>query len=739
VQLSGSSSFVKSSVKAVIRALSSSRFPTPIPSGQKRDADSASDARKSDRDLFAEESRLGNRNEGSSSASVEGGFSSRYESELDPEALPIFSGRAIGENGEGFATLGDQGTIRSSIGKLRSVFGPDIRNSFSEPEIRFPLDASAGLPFVSAQPQTTPPPFHGGHSGEDRKRADGWGNLPNTLNDGGSLPLAHECFSTFHQREPRLGEMGASEMGHSVRFGREDQRNVTHRDSKRPKERSRDRAYKTRFSMDSLSSRPTSKGAGPPPLGGHSWPREDQFSPPSRQEVAMTFGVPRSSSSQSHGARNTTPPVPMQVPGSFSSLKTQDSSFEISLIFEGTVVSCRAWETMSVMQLMHEAGRIFGIDPHEIILVLFGSIPASLRRDGYLFGPPRVDPGSRVMVFHTPRPSYPPTYPMHYPRAQVAEPRVAPPEVVIPALNSKLLSTFKLPKFDGVARSWKLWEKSFQRFLSLHQLDYVLEEDFPEVLWTTPGAKAANKMVFFLIEDAVTAGTLASKLVRQATKWNGHEAFVLLRNGYVFNGPQTATILLAELSKIRLLRDEDASSFCLRLIELIEDLELVPGSAAVILTDTQKLGYLLSAIRHETGLQAVYSQLQSEQLRGTITFEQACRELHHRVESMKADGLIDGRSGRTLISTELKKQGQGAIVVEKVSCLAKDCAEMIQPYLPLCKLCYLQSMAGKVSVLPLRDNLGNAIFNSATKRLDFPAGVPKSRFPQKDLKKGRKV
>jgi hypothetical protein len=138
-------------------------------------------------------------------------------------------------------------------------------------------------------------------------------------------------------------------------------------------------------------------------------------------------------------------------------------------------------------------------------------------------------------------------------------------------------------------------------------------------------------------------------------------------------------------------------------------------------------------------LQAVYSQLQSEQLRGTITFEQACRELHHRVESMKADDLIDGRSGRALISTEHKKHGQGAIVVEKVSCLAKDCAELVQPYLPLCKLCYLQSMAGKVSVLALRDNLGNAVFNSTTKRLDFPSGVPKSRFPQKGLKKGRKV
>jgi hypothetical protein len=240
-------------------------------------------------------------------------------------------------------------------------------------------------------------------------------------------------------------------------------------------------------------------------------------------------------------------------------------------------------------------------------------------------------------------------------------------------------------------------------------------------------------------QDAVAAGTLASKLVRQATKWNGHEAFTLLRNGYVFNGPQMATILVGEISRIRLLRDEDASSFCLRLVELIEDLELIPGNAAVFLTDTQKLGYLLSAIRHETGLQAVYSQLLSEQLRGTITFEQACRELHHRVEVMKADDFMDGNSGRALVSTEMNKNGQGAVPVAKVLCLAKDCLEMIQPYLPLCKLCYLQSMAGKVSVLALRDGLGDAVFNNVTKKLDFPAGVPKSRFPQKGLKKGKKV
>jgi hypothetical protein len=377
--------------------------------------------------------------------------------------------------------------------------------------------------------------------------------------------------------------------------------------------------------------------------------------------------------------------------------------FEIVLVYSGARVVHRVWDSMPVSQLISETGMIFGLDPSEVTLVLFSMTPISLHRDARISGPPRVTAGAIVMVFHLPG------------ARLVAPPQGQSVDPPLPALSSKLLASFKLPKFDGVARSWKLWEKSLTRFLGIHQLDHVLEEDFLDTMWTVPGATAANKMVYFLVEDAVAPGTLTSRLIRQATRWNGHEAFVLLRNGYVFNGPQTATILLAELSKIRLKRDEDASAFCLRLVELIEDLELIPGDAAVYLTDTQKLGYLLSAIRHESSLQAVYSQLQSEQLRGTVTFDQACRELHHRVESMRADDYLDGPSGRALISMEGKKKGQGSVELMKLSCLAKDCAELVQPYLPLCKLCYLQCIAGKISSLPLRDNLGNAVFNPAPK------------------------
>ncbi len=505
----------------------------------------------------------------------------------------------------------------------------------------------------------------------------------------------HAIQESFPIPQFRPSALGASEASHSVRLGRDGVQNITQRDSKHPKERTRDQAYKKRFSMGSSVPSYGSPRDLPLAAGNHPWPREAGFSSPSPQPVmvfnyglgdggsqprgAMPFGHPPSGLHQDGYSRppifgtvsrslsgpdprpglgpspvSPNPPSSGPVRGAVPPGPPHDPGYIIHLVFEGAVVACRVRASTSVAQLRIEAAQIFGLDHDHLILVLFSSAPTSLPREGFLSGPPVVGPGARVMVFYV--------TPSHWLQRQGAhrpEPREAPPPpdmTPIPHLNSKLLASFKLPNFDGVARSWKLWEKSFQRFLGLHQLDHVLEEDFLDMLWDTPGAKAANKMVFFLIEDAVASGTLASKLVRQATKWNGHEAFVLLRNGYVFNGPQTATILLAELSKIRLLRDEDASSFCLRLVELIEDLELVPGEAAVYLTETQKLGYLLSAIRHETGLQAVYAQLQSDQLNGTITFEQACRQLHHRVESMKADDLMDGWTGRALISLHGRKE-----------------------------------------------------------------------------------
>ena len=76
-----------------------------------------------------------------------------------------------------------------------------------------------------------------------------------------------------------------------------------------------------------------------------------------------------------------------------------------------------------------------------------------------------------------------------------------PPPITAMA-NSKLLGAFKLPKFDGSPRHWKAWDRSLQRFLGLHQLDYVLQEGFMDLL-PHPEAVNANKVVYFLIEEAV--------------------------------------------------------------------------------------------------------------------------------------------------------------------------------------------------------------------------------------------
>jgi hypothetical protein len=542
---------------------------------------------------------------------------------------------------------------QSKMDKIRSLYGDDFGerdgelSSFQErrydgnPEVRPNLVVnSTGSLITSFSRDNLPvPPRLGPRFGWNLPGGDGErnGRDPREMTRNDDVYFSNQVSQRpLPFSYPRDTTVMASEMGQSVRFGREDIQNVTQLDSKRHKERAKDRAYRKRFSLG--SSAPSHGTPNSVPVGGHSWPREESYTPPvPRPVLAFSQNTNQTHSQGLNPDRGRSSAQGPSSPVSDQGGSSDNSEFEITFIYEGMTVRCTVWASMSIQALHEEAARIFHMDVTEAILVLFCSVPVTLRT-GLLSGPPRISPGATILVFRVPGLSTQ----AHHPGAVSQTYRMAPtPE--IPALSSKLLSTFKLPKFDGVSRSWKLWEKAFQRFLGLHQLDYVLEEDFPEMLWVVPGAKAANKMVFFLIEDAVAAGTLASKLVRQATKWNGHEALVLLRNGYVFNGPQTATILLSEISRIRLLRDEDASSFCLRLVELIEDLELIPGDAAVFLTDTQKLGYLLSAIRHESGLQAVYSQLLSEQLRGTVTFEQACRELHHRVEAMKADDFMDGK------------------------------------------------------------------------------------------------
>jgi hypothetical protein len=154
------------------------------------------------------------------------------------------------------------------------------------------------------------------------------------------------------------------------------------------------------------------------------------------------------------------------------------------------------------------------------------------------------------------------------------------------------------------------------------------------------------------------------------------------------------------------------------------------------MNDTQKIGYLLSGIRQERSLQAVYVALQDKQLRGVVTFEEACDDLHSRCEALRADELlatpVHDTHPKALISTQGKRQnkvGKEPSTVEMAPCLQKDCHDMVKSYLPLCPLHYHQCVSGKTAEVELKDGLGTAKFNASTQIIDYPSSVPKSRFP----------
>jgi hypothetical protein len=202
--------------------------------------------------------------------------------------------------------------------------------------------------------------------------------------------LSHPPFSSFHPGQigtyGTYGREGASEIGQSMRYGRDDTQNVTRRDNKRPKERSRDRAYKTRFSMD-FTDMPSMPDRSPiPPVGGNTWPREEGFVP-SRPVVSVAFGP-----AQSPVSPLLLQSAPRQDGRSHLS---QGTLFEISLIYEGNSVSHRVWPTMAIAQLMTDAGAIFfaesGRDCVVTILGFSGHTPERCVNLRATTCPPRIE------------------------------------------------------------------------------------------------------------------------------------------------------------------------------------------------------------------------------------------------------------------------------------------------------------------------------------------------------------
>ncbi len=280
-----------------------------------------------------------------------------------------------------------------------------------------------------------------------------------------------------------------------------------------------------------------------------------------------------------------------------------------------------------------------------------------------------------------------------------------------------------------------------------------------------------NKLVYYILEDATQGSPLASSYIRQAPSQNGIEAYYTLHDGFVLAGTTTSTILLNQLANFRFKQDESPAEIILRLEELFQDLELLPDNSAMVFNDTQRIGYLLGALRHESQWDNVTSTITSRQIKGDITFRQACDELRLRCEAEVAYKLIDkevkdkrkvhaypaketpSREGgeekieeavTVLISSMskrlnkdgasepsksgVKKTGKGKPKYEKRECLAKGCTNILSTF-PLCGNHYHSIVSGKSSSVELRNEYGNATFNTETNGTVYPSNVPAHLLP----------
>jgi hypothetical protein len=320
--------------------------------------------------------------------------------------------------------------------------------------------------------------------------------------------------------------------------------------------------------------------------------------------------------------------------------------------------------------------------------------------------------------------------------------------------HDKMKQSFKCPRFSGIAKDWKIWNKGLLRFLSIWDIDYVLDPSFYDDPPLSAQKIHDNKMVYFILEDATQGSPLAASYVRQAPVKNGFEAYYTLHDGFVFAGATSSTILLNELANFRFKMDEPPTALIMRLEELLQDLEMLPDGAAVQFNDTQRIGYLLGALRHEPEWSTVTSAITSSQLRGEMTFRQSCDELRYRCEAGRAYDIIDKdlktrrkvpvlgakieeaidddavtKITNALVSSvakRLNKEGEKEDK-RKFVCLAKDCST--KTAFPLCGLHYHSLVSGKTANLELGDNMGMAIYNVTTKLIEYPNAVPKERLP----------
>ena len=184
-------------------------------------------------------------------------------------------------------------------------------------------------------------------------------------------------------------------------------------------------------------------------------------------------------------------------------------------------------------------------------------------------------------------------------------PSVEPSSGLDPRSYDRIRQNFKCPKFSGKPKDWKVWDKGLQRYLSIWELQHVLDADFL-IMPLSQAHHRDNKLVYYIIEEAVQQSALASSYVRKSPLNNGFEAYYTLLEGFVFAGTTTASLLLNELTGFRFLSSETPTALVLRLQELFHNLASLPGEAAMQFNDTQKIGYLLNTLRPEKEWQTVH-------------------------------------------------------------------------------------------------------------------------------------
>jgi hypothetical protein len=220
-----------------------------------------------------------------------------------------------------------------------------------------------------------------------------------------SLRADNNVFS-FPSESPRTLTRDIPVRFHAGRESLSVKKNITVRDSKRPKEKSQDRDYKQRYSV---SPGKLIGGFGVEVRDHVSHSDHANLHPPDDQDAGGNRQSSSGKGSIPFRAPDRNPAhTPSSVPSTRNGDQTRDGGspdftnpITVTLIYDERPVLHQVWGDMPVTQLLQDAASIFGFHPPltSIVLMLFGLQPATLRIGYLLSDPPRVTEGETILVF----------------------------------------------------------------------------------------------------------------------------------------------------------------------------------------------------------------------------------------------------------------------------------------------------------------------------------------------------